>query len=253
MHVVLDIIDYARLVANEQDEIQKLILASSTQGAFFLNLQGSAANEALLNKARVIRAQRNFFARGMQHKQPYSTGVDHDGYASQDDVHVQTLKISRMQQIQGQLALPLDLRPIQANLSDLAGFIDLVLRRLSFILCTSLDPSIPVEVASDDGSPGISNLCLGLAAAPIGTSLMEPHTDSDLLTMTFYDSAFLELHSPETGEWCVVDVNANMPLVNIGRSFQSVSGNKLKAPSHGVRQSDGDIDLVMYDLHRCSP
>ncbi|GJC90928.1 hypothetical protein ColLi_13766 [Colletotrichum liriopes] len=141
------------------------------------------------------------------------------------------------------------LRPVEAELFELATIVDHILRQLSVLLCESLDPPIPTKVVPDGQEPGRSNMCLGLAVATPGTSLMERHVDSDLLTLTLYDEPFFEVQQPETGEWKVVDVCGNQPIVNIGRSFQEVSNNRLHAPLHGVRQSESDINLIMYDKY----
>lgn len=125
------------------------------------------------------------------------------------------------------------------------------LRELSLLLCKSLDPPISTEIVQEPWNPGRSNLCLGLAAAPAGTPLVDRHVDSDLLTMTFYDEPFLEVQQPTTGEWKVVDIGENLPIVNIGTSFQRASENRLRAALHGVRQSEKEINLIMYDLHEC--
>jgi isopenicillin N synthase-like dioxygenase len=80
---------------------------------------------------------------------------------------------------------------------------------------------------------------------------MEPHTDSDLLTMTYYDEPFLEVQQPMTEAWELIDVCNNLPIVNVGRRFQIASNCKLHAPVHRVKQTEKAIDLIMYDLHEC--
>lgn len=159
------------------------------------------------------------------------------------------MQLSREEQIQGTLNLPTDLQKVEANLANVASSTDAVLRDLSMLLCKSLDPPVPTAVVDNPKNPGRSNMCLGLATAPAGTSLMGSHLDEDLLTITFYDEPFLEVLERTSQEWKLVEVFENLPIVNIGDSFQSVSNGRLFTPFHRVKQSQREINLVMYDLN----
>ncbi|KAL0929816.1 2og-fe oxygenase family protein [Colletotrichum truncatum] len=249
---LLEVIDYSALLAREATEVQKLVRVSSNQGLFFLDLGESRKEAVVADQQAIIEAQRKFFAQEPEQKLLFSSDLDEDGYDCHDEVHVQTLKLSRGQQLDGTLNLPVPIRPVEAEISKLATMTDDILRQLSTLLCESLDPPISTEVVSDSRKPGRSNMCLGLASAAAGTSLMEHHVDSDLLTLTFYDEPFLEVQQPKTGEWKVVDVCENRPIVNVGTTFQRVSEHRLRAPLHGVRQSEREINLIMYDLYACA-
>lgn len=138
---------------------------------------------------------------------------------------------------------------METAIFDVAAVMDGVLRELTLQICGFLQPPIVPAAAQNPSDPGLSNLCLGLAAATPGTELMERHVDSDILTMTCYTEPFLEVPHPVTAEWTVVDVFGDMPIVNVGMSLQKLSGNRFRAPLHGVRQSQEVINLIMYDLH----
>jgi 2OG-Fe(II) oxygenase superfamily len=144
------------------------------------------------------------------------------------------------------------LQTVEAKLTSVGSFTDSVLRDLSTLLCESLDPPIPTAVVDNPKNPGLSNMCLGLATAPAGTSLMGSHLDEDLLTITFYDEPFLEVLERTTQEWKLVEVFKNMPIVNVGDSFQKASNDRLYAPFHRVKQSQREINLIMYDLNKGS-
>lgn len=131
----------------------------------------------------------------------------------------------------------------------MVSFNDSVLRDLSTLLCTSLDPPVTVAAIKDPKNPGLSNLCLGLAAAPAGTPLLGSHLDEDMLTITYYDEPFLEVLDPISQEWSVVQVLENLPIVNVGDRFQEASNDRLHAPLHRVVQSSREINLIMYDLN----
>lgn len=81
---------------------------------------------------------------------------------------------------------------------------------------------------------------------------MPSHLDEDLLTITFYDESFLEVQDKETGEWKLVEAFMHMPLVNIGETFQKASKGRFHAPFHRVKQTERQIDLIMYDLNDSS-
>lgn len=159
------------------------------------------------------------------------------------------LQLSREQQVRGELKLPADLQTVEANVENVASSIDAILRKLSEMLCKSFDPSNNAVNIDNTKNPGLSNLCLGLATATAGTELMGSHLDEDLLTITFYDESFLEVQDKDTGEWKLVEAFMNMPLVNIGETFQKVSNGRFHAPFHRVKQTKRQIDLIMYDLN----
>jgi isopenicillin N synthase-like dioxygenase len=159
------------------------------------------------------------------------------------------LQLSREEQIQGQLSLPADLQAVEARLAKVVSFNDSVLRDLSTLLCTSLNPPLKVAAINDPKNPGLSNLCLGLAAAPAGTPLLGAHLDEDMLTITYYDEPFLEVLDPTSQEWRVVEVFENLPVVNVGERFQEASNDRFHAPLHRVVQSPNEINLIMYDLN----
>ena len=150
--------------------------------------------------------------------------------------------------MQGALDLPDDLQTVNAELEGMVSFTDAVLKDLSILLCKSLDPPIKKVVLDDSRAPGLSNLCLGLATAPAGTSLMGSHLDEDLLTITFYDEPFLEILERTTQEWKTAEVFENLPIVNVGDNFRKASNGRLYAPYHRVKQTPREINLVMYDF-----
>lgn len=158
-------------------------------------------------------------------------------------------QLSREQQVQGDLNLPADLQAVESSIGNVASSIDTILRKLSAILCRAFNPPITAVRFDDERKPGLSNLCLGLATARAGTELMGSHVDEDLLTITFYNESFLEVQDKETGEWKLVEAIMNMPLVNIGDTFQEASNGRLHAPNHRVKQTERQIDLIMYDLN----
>lgn len=159
------------------------------------------------------------------------------------------LQLSREQQVRGELKLPADLQTVEAKVENVAAFIDAILRKLSEMLCNSFDPPNAAVNIVNTKSPGLSNLCLGLATATAGTELMSSHLDEDLLTITFYEESFLEVRDKVTGEWRLVEAFMNMPIVNIGETFQKVSNGRFHAPFHRVKQTKRQIDLIMYDLN----
>lgn len=159
------------------------------------------------------------------------------------------LQLSREEQIQGNLSLPADLQAVEARLANVVSFNDSVLRDISTLLCRSLDPPIAVAAIKDPKNPGLSNLCLGLAAAPAGTPLPGSHLDEDMLTITYYDEPFLEVLDPTSEEWRVVEVFENLPIVNVGDRFPKASNDWLYAPLHRVVQSPREINLIMYDMN----
>ena len=154
--------------------------------------------------------------------------------------------------MQGALNLPDDLQTVDAELEQVASFTDAVLKDLSTLLCKSLNPPIEKVVLGDSKDPGLSNLCLGLATASAGTSLMGSHLDEDLLTITFYNEPFLEVLERTTQEWKVVEVFENLPIVNVGDSFLKASNGRLYAPYHRVKQTQREINLIMYDFNEGS-
>ncbi|KAK1621892.1 hypothetical protein BDP81DRAFT_466477 [Colletotrichum phormii] len=244
----LQVLNYERLKAGDNGEIEKLGRASRSAGVFFLDLRGPSTEKVLADLQPIVHAQRRFFAQESKMKLGYASNLENHGYDCSDETCVQRLKLSRSEQIRGTLDLPADLRTVEAKIENVASSVDTVLRDLSTLLCESLDPPVLTSSFNNAEGPGLSNMCLGLATTPAGTSLMDSHLDEDLLTITFYDEPFLEVLEPLTGEWKVVEVLENMPIVNVGDSFQQLSNNRLHAPLHRVKQPDEEINLIMYDL-----
>ncbi|KAI4264855.1 MAG: hypothetical protein L6R42_000060 [Xanthoria sp. 1 TBL-2021] len=236
----LEVLSYERLKARDDDEISKLVRICSNAGIFFLDLRGPSTKEVLADMPPIIAAQRNFFAQSSESKLAY------DNF---DELAVQRLKLSREEQIQGNLSLPADLQAVEARLANVVSFNDSVLRDISTLLCKSLDPPIAVAAIKDPKNPGLSNLCLGLAAAPAGTPLLGSHLDEDMLTITYYDEPFLEVLDTTSEEWRVVEVFENLPIVNVGDRFPEASNDRLYAPLHRVVQTPREINLIMYDLN----
>ncbi|KAI0201863.1 hypothetical protein F4808DRAFT_424082 [Astrocystis sublimbata] len=245
----LETLSYERLKARDTVEAEKLVRVLSHQGLFFLDLSGPNTKQQLADLLPVIHAQRQFFTQPPEKKAPYLSNSDYHGYDCVDEICVQRLKLPREDQIRGKLDLPKDLQPVGDQLETVASFNDAILRDLSRLLCQTLDPAIPATVVEGMKGPGISHMCLGSATAPVGTSLMPSHIDSDLLTLTYYDEPFLEVQDRETQEWKAVDVCDNHPIVNVGGTFQKLSNGQLYTPWHRVKQSPRPIDLVMYDLY----
>ena len=159
------------------------------------------------------------------------------------------LQLSREEQIQGNLSLQTDLQAVEARLANVFSCNDSVLRDLCTFLCKSLDPPIAPAAIKDPKNPGLSNLCLGLAAAPAGTPLLGSHLDEDMLTITYYDDPFLEVLDSTSEEWKVVEVLENLHILNVGDRFLKASNERLHAPLHRVVQSPREINLIMYDLN----
>ena len=161
------------------------------------------------------------------------------------------MQLSREQQIQGSLRLPASLEPVQLELFTVVSCIDAVLRDMTTMQCGLLDPPIATTCVENPESPGISNVCLGLADGAPGTALMGSHQDDDLLTITFYDEPFLEILDEKDQKWKLVEVYEHLPIVNVGTTLQAASNNKLRAPFHRVVQTPSPINLIMYDLNAC--
>ncbi|KAM7218764.1 hypothetical protein V8F06_005918 [Rhypophila decipiens] len=255
----LQVISYSKLKAHDEAEIKMLVETVCTSGAFFLDLSSETNSLAALKP--IIDAQREFFLdKDVEAKLAYSDEQDGRGYDNFDSVCVQRIKLSREQQQNGTLPLPPPLQSIATQLNQVATFSDSVLNHLSTLIYEhlggreSFTRPITLDSETTKKHPGISNLCLGLATAPPMTELMPSHLDEDLLTLTFYDEPFLEVRDRNTQEWKVVDacadgVGNNMPVVNVGETFQEASGGKLYAPPHRVKMTEREIDLVMYDFN----
>ncbi|KAK4219668.1 hypothetical protein QBC37DRAFT_367780 [Rhypophila decipiens] len=257
----LQVISYSKLKAHDEAEIKTLVETTCSSGAFFLDL--SSETESLAHLNPVLDAQRTFFLdNDLEAKLAYSDEQDGRGYDNFEAVCVQRIKLSRQQQKEGTLPLPPVLEAVSFQLDEIASFTDRVLNRLSTIIYNShhllgspevFKREIILDSETTNKHPEISNLCLGLATAPKMTELMPAHLDEDLLTLTFYDEPFLEVQDRHTQEWklvntCVDGVGNHMPIVNVGETFQEVSGGKLHAPFHRVKMTEREIDLVMYDF-----
>jgi hypothetical protein len=69
----LDVIDYERLNARDEDEIQKLIHAATTRGIFFLDTSGPSAAEVMTDIPQVLNAERKFFALSLEEKRRFES------------------------------------------------------------------------------------------------------------------------------------------------------------------------------------
>ncbi|KAK1239271.1 hypothetical protein MKX07_008759 [Trichoderma sp. CBMAI-0711] len=246
--MALEVIDYQRLLDRDANEIKRLVSICSNAGLFFLDLRAQESNSLLADLQPIIAAQRNFFGQKPEMKMPFASRLDGRGYDSFDEKFVQRLKLSREEQVQGCLALPKDLQAVEAKVSNVCSRIDAILRHLSMLLCQNLDPPIATKYLDDPNSTGLSNLCLGISAAKVGTPVMDEHLDDDLLTLTFYDEPFLEVLDRQAQMWKAIDVSEHLPIVNVGDRFQAFSDGRLHAPLHRVKQTPNEIDLIMYDL-----
>lgn len=77
MTMQLKVLNYERLSARDDSEVQKLVRTCSDMGIFFLDMQGPSARELLADLQPIISAQRSFFARESGHKLAYAD--DRDG------------------------------------------------------------------------------------------------------------------------------------------------------------------------------
>lgn len=77
MTMQLEVLNYERLNAQDDSEVQKLVRTCSDTGIFFLDLQGPSSTELLADLQPIISAQRNFFAQEPSHKLAYAD--DRDG------------------------------------------------------------------------------------------------------------------------------------------------------------------------------
>lgn len=77
MTMQLEVLNYERLNAGDESEVQKLVRTCSDKGIFFLDMQGPSARELLADLQPIISAQRSFFAREPGHKLAYAD--DRDG------------------------------------------------------------------------------------------------------------------------------------------------------------------------------
>jgi hypothetical protein len=155
------------------------------------------------------------------------------------------LQISRREQVEGALDLPAALGAVESELSSVAAFSDTILRDISTALLNAVDFPLSIAALTDPGNPGQSNLCLGLATAALGTTLMPSHIDGDILTVTYYEEPFLEVLEPTTQEWVLVRVCEGLLLINVGEKLQQASHGRLKATLHRVKQCPAEIDLVI--------
>lgn len=57
----LETIDFAKLLAQEQDEVAKLLSASSTAGFFYVDLQGQSARTLLEDEVKMYRLMEEYF------------------------------------------------------------------------------------------------------------------------------------------------------------------------------------------------
>jgi isopenicillin N synthase-like dioxygenase len=71
--ITLDVIDYARVQRQDDQEIQKLLQICQTSGIFFLDLQDAQSDVQVYDDmSTVIAAQRKFFARSKTDKMMFA-------------------------------------------------------------------------------------------------------------------------------------------------------------------------------------
>lgn len=78
-YMVLEVIDYQRLLERDNNEIKKLVSICSNAGLFFLDLKGQESKSLLADLQPIIDAQRNFFGQKPEMKMPYASPLDGRG------------------------------------------------------------------------------------------------------------------------------------------------------------------------------
>lgn len=126
---------------------------------------------------------------------------------------------------------------------------DSILREIVALLLSSLRIYPPPGLVDNDRAPGKSNLGLGIATAPPGTSLMSSHVDDGLLTLLYHITPFVEIRSDPGMPWSNVEMIEGCHIVNVGSALQELSSGKLRAAEHRIVQAQGDNHLVTYYLH----
>lgn len=75
----LEVINYERLKAKDNTEIQKLIHVCSDVGIFFLDLRAPSARDILQDLHSINGAQLRFFAQNFEVKSAYSSDLEDRG------------------------------------------------------------------------------------------------------------------------------------------------------------------------------
>ncbi|KAK0705844.1 hypothetical protein B0T21DRAFT_416528 [Apiosordaria backusii] len=245
--LALEVVSYERLKAHDKGEIQRLIDVLCSQGLLFLDLQGPTAKQFLEDRQTVIHHQRTFFEQHQDAKSKYHSGVRYKGFYT-SPIGVEKIHLGREEQIAGDRShLPEVLHPVADKVESVSAFIDKILREIGLTLASSMDPTFSAALR-DIANPGLSHLTLGISKAIPGTPLMDGHTDDGFLTLTFYDEPFLEVLDRTDNEWKPVEVNQNMPILNVAAQSAKNSGGRLYNPWHRVKMGANEIDLVMFDL-----
>ena len=151
--------------------------------------------------------------------------------------------------MQGALTLPKELQAVEFELSSIATMTDAVLRNICAALGTQATPKISTATTYNEKKPGSSGLCLGLATAQSGAAILGRHTNEGMLTIVFFNEPILEIQDRLTQQWKEIPVNGRLPVVYVGESLQKASNGQFHAPVHRFKQSESQIDFVMYDLY----
>ncbi|KAK4652448.1 hypothetical protein QC762_0073200 [Podospora pseudocomata] len=243
----LEVVRYEQLRSNDNAEVRKLAQALSDQGMLFLDLQGSTAKQFLKDLQTVIQHQRAFFEQPQEEKSKYHTGIRYNGFYT-SPIGVEKIHLGRKEQMAGDRSqLPEALQLVADKVKNVSSFIDKILREIGMTLASSMDERFPASL-QDATRPGQSHLTLGISKARAGTPLMDGHTDDGFLTLTFYEEPFLEVLDRSTNEWKLVEVNRNMPILNVAAQSAKNSGGRLYNPWHRVKMGENEINLVMFDL-----
>ncbi|KAL2869025.1 gibberellin 20-oxidase family protein [Aspergillus lucknowensis] len=247
----LETIDFSRLLSQEPEELNKLLLCCQDAGFFYLDLQGVDGRRMLDDHQRLLALMRRFFNSPHDEKNEiglpsqehgYEPVGNHAGVVEDTKDGYEILKVSRDEISTRYPNLP----SIINNDDDIKTFSDfiagsnIITKTMLSCLSTSLGLTGESRFETSHRNEHKSNSTLAMfrylpgdmqTSKEIGH---QKHTDIGSFTLLFSEQWGLQVLPPGSDTWGFVEPREGHAVINVGDSLRFASGHKLYSCIHQV-------------------
>ncbi|KAJ5370010.1 uncharacterized protein N7496_006102 [Penicillium cataractarum] len=255
----LEIINFSRLLSQEQTEIKKLLRCCQDAGFFYLDLEDIDGKRMLEDHQRLLALMRRFFNSPHDEKNEiglpslehgYEPVGNHTGVLEGTMDGYEILQVSRDEIRMPNPNLPSivhNTRDIK-TFSDFIGGSNIITKTILSCLSTAFGLSGEARFENAHRNEHKSNSALAMmrylpgdpqSSKEIGH---QKHTDIGSLTLLFSEQWGLQVLPPGSDTWGFVEPKKGHAVVNVGDSLRFASGHKLFSCIHQVVPIDNVAD-----------
>ncbi|KAK1763029.1 Clavaminate synthase-like protein [Phialemonium atrogriseum] len=258
----METIDYARLLSQEPEEVERLVRCCQTEGFFYLDLQGIDGRRMLDDEQSTLKLMHRFFESPLEAKNEFGLITGHLGYepiGSRTGVLENTkdgyemIKVSRDEIQAADPRLPsiiknsTDIKVLENSIAGCNTISKVILSALSTGLGLSGAARFENSHRNDHLSTSTLAMMHYIPSNPAHDKNIghQKHTDISSLTVLFSEQWGLQIRPPRAREFGFVAPKAGCAVINVGDSLRFASGHTMQSCIHRVVPYD-------YTEHRYS-